>query len=247
MNYLYEHQAEFPGVEIQPRQLRSYEAGKLAPQLLGYVGEITGEQLESACERRLCGRRPDRPDGDRGDLRPLPARARRRRPGAGRRAGPRDERARVQPAAAGRLLGAAHDRRRAPAGRRGRPRLRDPAGARERRVGGGRRRDRRDGSVTTARSSRWPRTRRFDPKTLRRHVSQKELDRAPRPRSANLPDAEPGRQRPLSAGLDVQARHGPRRAPGRDARAVRGDPVRPAITSSTARSSSTGTRTRTSR
>jgi penicillin-binding protein 2 len=47
VNYLYEHQADFPGVEIQPVQLRSYEDGNTAAQLLGYVSEITGEELES--------------------------------------------------------------------------------------------------------------------------------------------------------------------------------------------------------
>jgi len=47
VNYLYEHQADFPGVEIQPVQLRSYEDGNTAAQLLGYVSEITGEELKS--------------------------------------------------------------------------------------------------------------------------------------------------------------------------------------------------------
>jgi penicillin-binding protein 2 len=47
VNYLYEHQADFPGVEIQPVQLRSYEDGNTAAQLLGYVSEITREELES--------------------------------------------------------------------------------------------------------------------------------------------------------------------------------------------------------
>jgi len=46
VNYLYEHQADFPGVEIQPVQLRSYEAGDISAQLLGYVSEITREQLK---------------------------------------------------------------------------------------------------------------------------------------------------------------------------------------------------------
>ena len=147
VNYLYEHQADFPGVEIQPVQLRSYEAGNIAPQLLGYVSEITGEQLESRAKDGYAA-------GDRIGQTGLEATYdrylrghRRGRAGAGGRTGSGNERPRVQRAAAARLLGAAHDRRRAPAGRRGRPRLRDPAGDRERRVLRRRRRNRRDGSV----------------------------------------------------------------------------------------------------
>ena len=43
--YLYEHQAEFPGVTIQQTYLRDYEHGPLAAQLLGYVGPISKEEL----------------------------------------------------------------------------------------------------------------------------------------------------------------------------------------------------------
>jgi penicillin-binding protein 2 len=45
--YLLEHQNEFPGVQISQVYLRHYERGNLAAQLLGYVGEITPEQLEA--------------------------------------------------------------------------------------------------------------------------------------------------------------------------------------------------------
>jgi penicillin-binding protein 2 len=46
VDYLYEHQAEFPGVRLAVTQLRRYERGDLAAQLLGYVGEITKLELE---------------------------------------------------------------------------------------------------------------------------------------------------------------------------------------------------------
>jgi penicillin-binding protein 2 len=44
--YLNEHQAEFPGVEIAQVSLRDYTYGALAAQVLGYVGEISPEELK---------------------------------------------------------------------------------------------------------------------------------------------------------------------------------------------------------
>jgi penicillin-binding protein 2 len=44
--YLLEHRAEFPGVNVGKTQVRRYERGGLAAQVLGYVGEITKEELE---------------------------------------------------------------------------------------------------------------------------------------------------------------------------------------------------------
>jgi penicillin-binding protein 2 len=44
--YLMEHQNEFPGLQISETHLRSYERGAIAAQTLGYVAEITKEQLE---------------------------------------------------------------------------------------------------------------------------------------------------------------------------------------------------------
>jgi len=44
--YLYEHQAEFPGVEIAQIYLRNYEYNTLAAHILGHVGEISPEELE---------------------------------------------------------------------------------------------------------------------------------------------------------------------------------------------------------
>ena len=46
VNYLYEHQAEFPGVEIVQIYLRDYEYNTLAAQLLGNVGEISADELK---------------------------------------------------------------------------------------------------------------------------------------------------------------------------------------------------------
>ncbi len=46
VNYLYEHQAEFPGVEIAQIYLRNYEYNTLAAHILGHVGEISPEELE---------------------------------------------------------------------------------------------------------------------------------------------------------------------------------------------------------
>jgi penicillin-binding protein 2 len=46
VNYLYEHQAEFPGVEIVQVYLRDYSYNTLAAQILGYVSEISPEELK---------------------------------------------------------------------------------------------------------------------------------------------------------------------------------------------------------
>jgi penicillin-binding protein 2 len=46
VDFLLEHQNDFPGVQISQVSLRHYDQGVLAPQILGYVGEISKEQLE---------------------------------------------------------------------------------------------------------------------------------------------------------------------------------------------------------
>jgi penicillin-binding protein 2 len=46
IDYLYEHQEEFPGVQIVETYLRKYGYGSLAAQVLGYVGEISPDQLK---------------------------------------------------------------------------------------------------------------------------------------------------------------------------------------------------------
>ena len=45
VQYLYEHQADFPGVEVVHIYNRKYPYGALAAQILGYVGEISPEEL----------------------------------------------------------------------------------------------------------------------------------------------------------------------------------------------------------
>ena len=46
VDYLYEHKAEFPGVEIVQIYLRDYPYSALAAQVLGYTGEISPEELK---------------------------------------------------------------------------------------------------------------------------------------------------------------------------------------------------------
>ena len=50
VNYLLEHQAEFPGVEVTETQLRRYERGDIAAQILGYVAEISKGQLKTRAD-----------------------------------------------------------------------------------------------------------------------------------------------------------------------------------------------------
>jgi penicillin-binding protein 2 len=45
--YLYEHQADFPGVQIQQTYLRHYPFQSLGAQLLGYVGEVSPPELDA--------------------------------------------------------------------------------------------------------------------------------------------------------------------------------------------------------
>ena len=45
--YLQEHASEFPGVQIQQTYLRDYPYQSLAAQVLGYVGEISPEELKA--------------------------------------------------------------------------------------------------------------------------------------------------------------------------------------------------------
>ena len=69
VNYLLEHQAEFPGVEIAQIYLRDYEYNTLAAHILGYVGEISPEELKRLRKDGYRARRPDREDGHRGRVR----------------------------------------------------------------------------------------------------------------------------------------------------------------------------------
>ena len=51
VNYLLEHQAQFPGIDVSATELRHYEGGSTAAQLLGYVGEITPAQLKARADQ----------------------------------------------------------------------------------------------------------------------------------------------------------------------------------------------------
>jgi penicillin-binding protein 2 len=53
--YLLEHQNDFPGVQVSETYLRSYEHGPLAAQVLGYVGEISKEQLAERAKDGYAG------------------------------------------------------------------------------------------------------------------------------------------------------------------------------------------------
>jgi penicillin-binding protein 2 len=46
LHYLFERRSEFPGVRIPDVYLRNYRYGSLAAQILGYVGEISPEELK---------------------------------------------------------------------------------------------------------------------------------------------------------------------------------------------------------
>jgi penicillin-binding protein 2 len=51
IEYLLEHQTQFPGVQIAQTHLRHYEEGSIGAQLLGFVGEVTKEQLKTMAKR----------------------------------------------------------------------------------------------------------------------------------------------------------------------------------------------------
>jgi len=51
VDYLLEHQGQFPGVVVSQTQLRHYDEGDLAAQLLGYVGQITAPELAARAKQ----------------------------------------------------------------------------------------------------------------------------------------------------------------------------------------------------
>ena len=79
MAYLDEHQSEFPGVDLKQTYLRSYPAEELFAQVLGYVGEISAEQLKRMRKEGYVAGRPDRAVRRRGGVRPGAARGGRTR------------------------------------------------------------------------------------------------------------------------------------------------------------------------
>ena len=55
VNFLAEHTAQFPGVEMGPSYIRHYPYGSSAAQLLGYVGEISSAQLKTLAKKGYRG------------------------------------------------------------------------------------------------------------------------------------------------------------------------------------------------
>lgn len=53
VNYLIEHQSEFPGVQVQQTYLRDYPYQSLGAQVLGYIGEISPDELERKRRQKL--------------------------------------------------------------------------------------------------------------------------------------------------------------------------------------------------
>ena len=247
--------ASSPASRSTSTYLRDYEHKALAAQVLGYVGEISPEelkQLEKSKDRDYPRRRQDRQDRGRGGVRHAtcaarPATAQLRVDSLGRPLG----RVRAAPAGAAGLQRPADDRRRPAAGRRARAPRRDRA--RARRTSSATRTAARSSRSTraTARSSRWRRTRPTSrPSTSAGSTRRSSSRSSPRrSRRSGTTRAQPRDRRRLSARLDVQAGDGARRDLGRAALAVRVHPVHAVRrrTGSTSRRSRTGTRTRTSR
>jgi penicillin-binding protein 2 len=120
INYLLEHQNDFPGVQINQTYQRHYDQGGIAAQILGYVSEISQQQLDARKGRATPPATASARPGSRPPTTPISAAC----PGSARlrrRARPRDERAPV-PAAPEAGDNVAHDRRRAAEDRRGRAR-----------------------------------------------------------------------------------------------------------------------------
>ena len=153
--YIYEHSAQFNGVEIKPTYLRYYNSEGLLAQTLGYVGRIDAGRVQGAAQaegrRRapLPARRPDRSGGRRVRVRPVPARPAGHGPGDRRLERPADEPA---PPDEGRRSPATPSGSRSTSSSSARPRTRSTTGSSSR---AGRRTA---GLRTAARSSRWTRT-----------------------------------------------------------------------------------------
>ena len=138
--YLKEHSLEFPGVQVEKTYLRQYPFKALATHLLGYVGEISQNDLDQEEFVDAEGRGARR-QGRRGAaVRLLPAGHRRLEDGGGGRRRPAQaSSSRTWPPTAGQQPGADH-RQRTAGGGRGGHRRGHPAGPRGRLHQRGRRR-----------------------------------------------------------------------------------------------------------
>ena len=247
--YLYERQTEFPGVRIVQTFLRDYEYRAAAAHLLGYVGEISPEELKARRSGRSAtapGTRSARQASRRRSTAtcaavPAPRRSASTRSGA--RSGRRSSR---EEAKAG-DGDPAHARHRAAAGRRARAPRGDRDREGERGVQRGRRRDRgaRPAGRRDPRDGLEPDLQAVD---LRRQARPGQAALAARPGrggARELPRPQPRLGGPVSARLDVQAGRRARRDAGPPALVGRVDlrARRPSATASTSSSSRTGTRT----
>ena len=218
----------FPG--CRGRALRSCAGTSRArspPTLLGYVGEIAQQELERLGSAYAGGDRIGKTGIEAAYDNYL-----RGEPGVGQvrvNALTRRTSAPAERAAEGRLRRAPDDRRRSPAGGRGRHQ--HTGSSSPGRTATGRRTAVRSWPwiPATARSSRSRPNPTYDPIGVRRAPDPKKHDRALRPdgaRGAQLPDAQPRDRRRVPGRLDLQARHGARRARRRPDHAGRVLPVR---------------------
>ena len=225
VDYLYEHQDEFPGCRSPQTYLRQYPHGSLAAQVLGYVGEISPEQLKADAQGRLPARATRSARRASRRLRQAtcaasPGRRKLRVDSLGR---PRSDLTLTQPPQPGNVA-PAHARHRAPARR---PSARSSTGS-------ARARDGAVGGATAARSSRWTRTTarssRWRRPDLQARASTsaastaKALDAAgstaKTAAAKNYPALNRAIAGALPAGLDVQAGDRARRDAGAPALAV---------------------------
>ena len=250
--YLTERVAEFPGVQIVGTYLRDYEHRALAAQILGYVGEISPEELADAQARGLP--RPAtssaRPVSSAPSTSTCAARPARPRCGSTRSGRPQSEYETKEYPTYGRSVRLTIDVGLQQAAERALAYGIQTARNNESyNANGGAivALDPSDGAILAMASNPTYKPSvyvgRVDPKKLEPLVDDKVA------KERNYPGPEPGARRPVSARLDVQAGHRARRDLRRPPLAVPVDPVHadPRTTASTSSSSRTGTRTRTCR
>ena len=218
--YLYEHQAEFPGVQIQQTYLRHYPHQTLAAQVLGYVGEVSQDELDRRPKLYRSGDKVGKAGVEaKFDeyLRGEAGQAQIRVDSLGRPQGPLEPKREARPGHAVRLtidIGL----QRAPSARSGtgsRPRGRTSRGTRT-----AARSSR--STRATARCSRWPRRRRTSRRSTSAASTRRRSSRSSTTRRAEgeLPGHQPRDHRRLPARLDVEAGRRARGDAGAPARAV---------------------------
>ena len=220
VDYLYEHQSEFPGIKIVQIYLRGYPYSSLAAELLGYTGEISPEELKQLRKSYRAGDRIGKAGIEAAYDRYLRGRTDWARSGSTRSAA----RSRYEPrqeSSAGYAMRLTLDMK-SPAGSRGGAPARDRSRARERPVGGERRRHRRTRSARRCRSRDGVGA---DVQAVGVHgASQSEEARSPLLRLGG-PIVQSRDRRALSARVDVEAGDRARRDAGARVFAIPVDPV----------------------